>query len=161
MIRPIRLTHRCILLSLSVVLPLVLFAGIAARKPAASMTTIPVGLYSAPRPSTPALWVRGDLIPGMHCQISLFRETLSGAFSITCTAAPAVTKPDTLVYWSPSMVSDTEKVPDNAALLGAFDAPSLILPSEAIRGANGVLVLFSLADNEIVGVSQPFSTPQP
>jgi hypothetical protein len=46
-------------------------------------------------------------------------------------------------------------LPGNAQLLGAFNSSSaLVLPAEAAT-QTGVLILYSLADNEIVDVSKP------
>ena len=44
----------------------------------------------------------------------------------------------------------------NAILLGNFFAPSLALPVSALK-SSGELVLYSLADGEIVDVSKPIS----
>jgi hypothetical protein len=45
-------------------------------------------------------------------------------------------------------------LPTNATLLGSFNAPALELPAAAAK-TEGSLILFSLADQEIVDVSQP------
>jgi hypothetical protein len=45
-------------------------------------------------------------------------------------------------------------LPENATLLGEFSSAALALPPEA-AATNGVLVLYSLADNELVDESQP------
>jgi hypothetical protein len=61
-----------------------------------------------------------------------------------------------MVYWSAGNPTTTNTVPDNAILLGAFGAEALPLPV-AVTMSGGVLLLFSLADGEIVDVSKPFS----
>jgi len=52
-------------------------------------------------------------------------------------------------------------LPDNARLLGVFNSSvALSLPPDAGPGS-GVLVLYGLADQEIVGVSKPFALEEP
>lgn len=63
-------------------------------------------------------------------------------------------KPDLIVYWISGNPEITGKLPDNALLLGAFSASALSLPATA-ASESGALVLYSLANNEIVAVSKP------
>ena len=69
-------------------------------------------------------------------------------------------KPDLMVYWAPES-NLTTPCPTNAILLGAFSSPPLPLPTK-LNKSPGALVLFSLADDEIVDVPNRFnSTLQP
>ena len=63
-------------------------------------------------------------------------------------------KPDVLVYWAAGKETAVEGLPDNARLLGAL-SNHLPLPTDA-RGETGRLVLYSLADHELVAVSRGF-----
>ncbi len=64
-------------------------------------------------------------------------------------------KPDLLVYWAAGNPVIGEVLPGDARLLGPFDpSMSLQLPNDA-SVTGGVLVLYSLADNEIVDASKP------
>ena len=45
-------------------------------------------------------------------------------------------------------------MPEYAQLLGAFGSTGMRLPEQAASG-EGLLMLFSLADQEIVGISKP------
>jgi hypothetical protein len=74
---------------------------------------------------------------------------------VSFSAAKDFVKPDLLAYWSAGNSNITNALPDNAILLGAFTSPQLSLPETAEK-PDGTLVLFSLADNEIVDVSRPF-----
>jgi hypothetical protein len=66
-------------------------------------------------------------------------------------------KPDLIVYWIPGNPNITETLPDNARLLGAFNSFVPLSLSPDARTGSGVLVLYSLADQEIVEVSKPFA----
>jgi hypothetical protein len=63
-------------------------------------------------------------------------------------------KPDLLVYWVTGSPAITDMLPESASLLGSFNSPALDLPAEATH-TDGLLILFSLADQEIVDVSKP------
>jgi hypothetical protein len=52
-------------------------------------------------------------------------------------------------------------LPDAAQLLGAFSSSSALALPENLTMQNGALLLYSLADNEIVEVSKPFSILKP
>jgi hypothetical protein len=58
-------------------------------------------------------------------------------------------KPDLIVYWVDGPVPVGDRIPDDALLLGAIESGRLPLPNQA-TDESGVLVLYSLAENEIV-----------
>jgi hypothetical protein len=65
------------------------------------------------------------------------------------------------VYWVAGTLGSTNKLPDNSQLLGAFiPSVALALPANATT-QTGVLVLYSLADNEMVDVSGPVQFNNP
>jgi hypothetical protein len=63
-------------------------------------------------------------------------------------------KPDLMVYWSAGKPTTSDTLPPESKLLGAFVTTTLVLPSEAST-TDGCLILFSLADQEVVDVSTP------
>jgi hypothetical protein len=65
-----------------------------------------------------------------------------------------------MVYWVAGNSNATDTLPDTAQLLGAFSSISSLALSADSATQNGRLVLYSLADNEVVEVSQPFSIPK-
>jgi hypothetical protein len=85
----------------------------------------------------------------------------AGRFAVEFSAAKDFVKPDLIVYWVAGSPNLTDKLPGNARLLGAFNS-SLALPLSPDAGpGSGVLVLYSLADQEIVEVSRPFALQKP
>jgi hypothetical protein len=65
-------------------------------------------------------------------------------------------KPDVLVYWAAGKESAVEGLPDNARLLGALSILTpLSIPGD-VRGETGRLMLYSLADHEVVAASNVF-----
>lgn len=150
MIRPLRILHRRTLAVLGVVLPVAFGLGIAARKPVPQMGALPIELRDATPQHAATVWERRDLFTNAPVQVRLLRET--GRFAVACAAPTDFVKPDLLVYWSASPPT-TDKLPNGATLLGAFTASALPLPADAAN-RDGLLVLFSLADQEIIAVSQ-------
>jgi hypothetical protein len=140
---------------LGVLLPVVLVVGIAARKPVPGMTSLPAELVASRKNFAAIEWERADLFTKTPIQVRLLREgSGAGRFAIKLSAAKDFVKPDLIVYWIAGNPNLTDTLPDNARLLGGFEAKALQLPGEAGE-TNGVLVLFSLANGEVVDVSQP------
>ena len=155
MIRPLRQRHRRACLALGIFLPVVFAVGIAARKPLPEVNSLPKEIASATASFASEVWSRSDLFPKSPVRIRLLREKIgTGKFAVSFSAAKDFVKPDLLVYWSDKNLSNINTLPDNAILLGAFNAPQLPLPATAEK-IDGLLVLYSLADNEIVDVSNP------
>jgi hypothetical protein len=155
MIRPLRQRHRQIFVALGVFLPLAFAVGIAARKPVPAVAELPPALTPAPPPVADLVWRRGDLFSKAPVEVRLLREKDSGRFAVQFSAATGFLKPDLMVYWVAGSTGRTNSLPDNAVLLGEFDSSALPWPAAA--AARGVLVLYSLADNEMVDVSKPFN----
>lgn len=153
MILPLRQRHRRVFAWLAVLLPITFVVGIAARKPIPFRDT-PL-LTANLRESQAEVWNRRDMFPGLAIGIRLLRGPMGNSHSVEFLPGSGFAKPDVLVYWVAGTPAIADKLPDNAWLLGAFN-PSLPLQlSNEAFGAGGVLVLYSLADNEIVGVSRP------
>lgn len=154
MIRPLRQRHRRTLLALGVFLPVAFVVAIAARKPLPEVNTLPPEFFLAAAQFDLAETQPLDGFLKVPVRIRLLREKPgAGKFAVELSAAKDFVKPDLLVYWSAGNQNLTNALPDNAILLGAFAAPQLWLPAAATQ-SDGVLVLYSLADNEIVDVSQ-------
>ena len=155
MIRPLRQRHRRFVIAMAVVLPVAFTLGVAARKPTPTVPSLPAEPAAVQFSSATTVWDRLDLFAKTAIQVRLLRENRSsGRFALRLSAVRDFAKPDLIVYW----VAETPKVagslPDNALLLGGFHSDSILLPTEA-AAQTGVLVLYSLANSEIVDVSRP------
>ena len=155
MIYPLRQSHHHIIIALGILLPVTFVVGIAARKPLPKVNTLPNEISPAINLFAAEVWSRADLFPKSSVRTRLLREQSgTGKFAVALSAAKDFVKPDLLVYWLNGNPNVTDALPDNAILLGAFNAPQLPLPAAAEK-TNGLLALYSLADNEIVDISKP------
>lgn len=159
MIRPLRQRHRLIVIALGLFLPLTFAAGIAARKPPATVKELPPALAPAPQPVAELVWTHRDLYSKVPVEVRLLREKDSGRFAVQFSAPAGFLKPDLIVYWVAGKAQVAGVLPENGMLLGSFSATPLTLPAEASE-STGLLVLYSLADNEIVDVSKPFKVEE-
>jgi len=154
MIRPLRQRHRVMLSALGVLLPVAFAVGIAARRPV-PVASVPPELGGKVKDFAQVVWTRPDLWPG-HGIITTLRRDAMGSVGAELTLRD-LAKPDVLVYWAAGKDSTRESLPDNARLLGALAAHvPLLLPAD-VRDEPGCLVLYSLADHEIVAVSTPIT----
>jgi hypothetical protein len=162
MIRPLRQRHYHVFVALGFLLPIVFAFGIVARKPFPTMDTLPGRLSAPVEKFLVCKWERTDLFVKSPIQVRLLREKLAGgSLAVTfSTAKDYSIKPDLIVYWIAGQSTVNDKLPDQAKLLGGFNSGALLLPPEA-AATNGVLLLYSLADNEIVDVSKPIDFRQP
>jgi hypothetical protein len=155
MIRPLRQRHRHIVIALGIFLPVAFAVGIAARRSVPEVNSLPKELAPAVAQFEAQEWQRADLFTKSPVQIRLMREhSGAGKFAVELSAAKDFVKPDLIVYWVAGNPTITDKLPDNSILLGSFSTQPLPL-SDEIANSTGQLVLFSLADNEIVDVSKP------
>jgi len=160
MIRPLRQRHRRMLIVLGVFLPVAFAIGIAARKPVPDMTSLPKELVTSRQKFAATEWERADLFTKAPIQVRLLRESAgAGHFAVEFSAAKDFVKPDLIVYWVAGSPNTVDQLPDNARLLGVF-SPSAPLPlPQPAASMTGALVLYSLADQEIVAFSKTFSVP--
>jgi hypothetical protein len=154
MIRPLRQRHHHIVVALGIFLPVAFAVGIAERKPVPPVNVLPPVLATTPQSIPEIVWKRGDLFSNAPVEARLLREEISGRFAVQFSAAADFLKPDLLVYWVAGNPALTGPLPENATLLGKFDSPALPLPDESTTNS-GVLVLFNLADSQIVDMSKP------
>ncbi len=132
MIRSLRQRHRRTFLTLGIFLPVVFVLGIAARKPLPEIKSLPSEISPAISSSAAEVWSRADFFPNSPVQTRLLREQGgTGKFAVAFSAAKDFVKPDLLVYWLDGNPNATNALPDNAILLGAFNAPELPLPVAA------------------------------
>lgn len=158
MIHCLRQRHRHVFAILVVVLPGVFAVGVAARKPVPAIDSLPAALSSKAVAFNAAIWSRDDLFSKIPIRTVLLRERANaGMFAVRLVVPATFAKPDLLVYWSAGSVEGANKIPDDAILLGTFNASgALQLPTDR-SSALGTLILYSLADGEIVDVSKPIS----
>jgi hypothetical protein len=156
MIRPLRQCHRYLLVVLSVFLPAALVVGLAARRPVPVASELPPSLTAIPTVSESVVWKRTDLFTKAPVEVQLLNEQEGmGPFAIHFSAPGDFIKPDLIVYWIAGDPGIIDTLPGNAVLLGAFHSSALPVSDEMAK-TNGVLVLYSLADNEVVDISKPF-----
>jgi hypothetical protein len=158
MIRPLRHRHRRAFFALGILLPAALVAGLAVRRSEPVIQTAEVFAVEQPHLEQ-VVWERGDLWSQFPIRTRLLSSAAAGQkFAVELTITKDIVKPDLIVYWVPGNLKVASSLPDNAILLGAFvqtTPTQLSLPVEAITNKNGVLLLYSLADHEVVAVSKP------
>jgi hypothetical protein len=149
-------------IALGILLPVAFVAGVAARKPVPGMISLPAGLVAPPQKIAAIDWERTDLFAKTPIQVRLLRESAGvGPFAVGFSAPKDFVKPDLMVYWVAGNPNITDTLPGDARLLGVFN-PSVTLPLPTNPGpGNGVLVLYSLADQQVVEVSKPFVLQKP
>jgi len=152
MIATLRQRHRRTFFALGIILPVAFIAGIAARQAVPAAKNLPPE-FSADNKATSIVWERADLFGKAPVTVQFLRATDKAVF-IRLTTDKNFVKPDLLVYWAAENQTITDTLPANATLLGTLAAAQLPV-SETLAHLPGVLVLFSLADSEIVDVSKP------
>jgi hypothetical protein len=154
MIRPLRQRHARMVIVLGVVLPVAFAVGIAGRRAVPEMPSLPDGLIATPSEPPGEIVAVANAFSKSPVQVRVIHAVNGVRGSFVELSAPAdFIKPDLLVYWveGAGLPAVADKLPDQAVLLGGFKrSASLALPATA---AKGVLVLYSLADQEVVDVS--------
>jgi len=153
MIRPLRQRHRLIVCTLGVLLPVAFTAGLAARKPVPLAANVTWQIARQASDFDRVVWTKPDIWPGQRIITSLRRDA-TGSVVVELTFRD-LAKPDVLIYWAAKKDTVIEGLPGDARLLGALSnrAP-LRIPAD-VRGEAGRLLLYSLADHEVVAVSNP------
>ena len=155
MIRSLRQQHRRTFIALGIFLPIAFAVGLTARQRVPTVAELPAALAATSQKFAAVEWERTDLFAKSPVQVRLLREQKdAGRFAIAFSAAKDFVKPDLIVYWVAGNQSTTDTFPANAILLGSFSATALPL-SDEVSKSNGALILYSLADNEIVAASKP------
>lgn len=140
---------------LGVLLPLALVIGAAARKATPPAEGLSPELSPKTRTFTATDYERDDLFAKSRVKVRLWQDLNTGQYGVGLVAPKDFIKPDLLVYWLAGRPNVSDELPADATLVGAFVTTVLPLPDEATN-KEGVLILYSLADQEIVDVSKPF-----
>jgi len=155
MIRLLRQRHRFVVCALGVLLPIAFVTGIAARRPVPVVALLPPELSGRAERPGKIVWTKADLWPNQQITTSLWRDATGGS-AVELSISDLV-KPDVLVYWAPGNHTGSPALPDNARLLGALENASSLAIVSDMRGQTSQLILYSLADHEIVAVSKPLT----
>ena len=154
MIRVLRRRHRAMVCALGVLLPAAFASGIAARRPVPVVASVSPELAVKASGFDRVVWTQADLWPD-HGILTGLRRDARGSVAVELMLRDLV-KPDVLVYWAAGKESAIEGLPGNAHLLGKLSkGVPLPLPADA-RGEAGRILLYSLADQEIVAASKVF-----
>lgn len=154
MILPLRLRHRRVFAIMGVLLPIAFVFGIAARRPVPSKEKLPMLVAGSSENFVPAGEELESLFHRPSIRVRPLHQPGSSRRAIRLVATADFAEPDLLVYWVPGSPAVTNQLPATATLLGSFNAPALVLPDAALN-TEGSLILFSLADQEVVDNSQP------
>jgi hypothetical protein len=160
MIRPLRQVHRRVLITLGIVLPMAFVAGMAERQVFPAMDALPARL-AMPQNFPALVWERTDFFVQLPVRVRLLREQPNaGHCALELTPGRDFAKPDVLVYWAPGNPSLTNGVPADARLMGVMGSGPVFPIPEASSRQTGVLMLYSLADDEVLDVSKTLETPR-
>jgi hypothetical protein len=159
MVRPLRQRHRIVVLALSAFLPVAFVLGIASRRSVPLIPALPSGLSAQAGQISQSVWVRDDLWEKKPLRTRLLSDPLTSNLALEVTATTPVVLPDVLLYWAPGTSKVDDLLPGDAVLLGEWmqeSANPVAVPRPA-KVLQGRLILYSLADHEIVNVSKPFA----
>ena len=159
MILPLRKRHRAMVLALGTFLPAVFIFGITSRHSVPLLPTWPSNLRTQLAQAYEAVWMREDLWEKSQLRTRLLTDSAQSTLELEVTAPEPVIKPDMLLYWVAGNPEINESLPKDSVLLGAWmQDPANTLPvPQVAKASQGRLILYSLADHEIVNVSKPFA----
>ncbi len=157
MILPLRRRHRRMVAVIGILLPVAFVAGVAARKP--MPTTAPsVALLSPRQTFSQSGWNRSDLFTNVAVRVHLLHDAANtNRIALQISTPKDFVKADLLVYWLPAESILKDNIPDDAVLLGAFVSGQPLPMPPTVTEKSGRLILYSLADHEIVDVSKPLT----
>jgi hypothetical protein len=145
MIQPLRTVHRCVFVTLALVLPAILVAGLSARH-----RVSPAVALAKQIPASAQVLRNSSSLWRTHVIQTEFYADASSPENLYVILQPAAElgEPDMLLYWAASQPSG-DSLPAEAKLLGAFNGgKTFALPRNAAQG--GYLVLYSLAHQSVV-----------
>ena len=154
MIQPLRTVHRRAFVTLAVVLPAILLAGIEARHPGTSLTG-----RSPELPATAYLVRESNGLWTQHQIDTKFYVRSDDAKDIYVVLRPiqALNEPDLLLYWNTNAPAENS-LPSESLLVGPYSADeAFALPLE--RGRAGNLILFSLAHQTVIDTARVEKLP--
>jgi len=154
MIQPLRNAHRFAFVALAFVLPLVIVAGLAARRPGLASGSPPVQL-----PDSAHLIRKSEALWAKHPMRTEFYSDSSRPGEIEVVLIPSVdwNEPDLLLYWSADPPSG-DALPASSWLVGSFIAgkPFVLRPN---GDGSGFLVLFSLPHQTVFDTAKVERVP--
>jgi hypothetical protein len=157
MIQSLRRRHRWMMVAITILLPIAFIAGLAVRKPIPATENLPAASMT---PSAMAfshlLFEKTDLWPDLKITTRLYTDQ-QPAEHLAAELHPQdyLKIPDLLVYWYDQPSTQTDKLPDDAYLLGALTGIQklrCILPEPATT-QDGALILYSLAHQKIIAAT--------
>ena len=154
MIQPLRTVHRRAFVALAVVLPIILAAGLGARRP-----RLHPGARAAEISASAHLRETANMLWRKHAIRTTFYGDSNSPPQIYVVLKPTqeLGEPDLLLYWTDNQVQG-ETLPAQARLLGTF-APGMAfaLPQNTVQ--TGHLVLYSLAHQVVVDTASVEKLP--
>jgi len=136
MIQPLRTVHRFAFVALAFVLPVVIVAGLAARRPRLVSASQQLSASAQLVRESGTLWQKHAMRTEFYSD-----SERSGEVDVVVIAAEELNEPDLLLYWSMDPPSG-DSLPAGARLVGPFIAGKPLPLPLRLRG--GYLVLFSL-----------------
>ena len=149
MIRPLRSRHRHTIVVLCGLVPLLFVAGLLARRPMPRMDGVPGGWPAVP--SAPAVISQSDVAwSSLPIRTTWLRGDAAARPMVRIEILDVLKRPDLLVYWSAT--TSVAALPADAILLGGIaDGGTGTWPLPTGADAGGVLLLYSLAESDVVG----------
>jgi hypothetical protein len=154
MIQPLRTLHWRAFVALGLVLPAILVAGLAFRRPRQQLS-----VPAAQLPASANLVKKSETLWQKHTiQSQFYRDSnRPGETYIVLYPAQEANEPDLLLYWSTDQPQG-DSLPAHPRLLGPFmKAKAFILPANIER--TGYLVLFSLPHHTVFDIARIESLP--
>src|SRR5262249_17471851 len=159
MIRPLRQRHRAMVVAWGAFLPAAFIFGVASRRSVPLLPSLPSPLSYQPAPTNQLVWVRDDLWEKKPLRTRLLSDSTLSNLALEVTATAPVVQPDVLLYWAAGNSKVDDSLPSDVVLLGAWmqDPANAVAVPQIAKAGQGRLILYSLADHEIVNVSKPFA----
>ena len=154
MIQPLRTVHRLAFVALAFVLPVVIVAGLAVRRPRLASGSSPVRLPA----SAQLLRDSGTLWPKHVMRTEFYTDSSHpGDIEVLLVPAEELNEPDLLLYWSMEPPSG-DPLPAGARLMGPFITGKPFALPLSVRGS-GYLVLFSLPHQTVFDTAKVEKLP--
>ena len=154
MIQPLRTVHRFGFVALAFVLPAVIVAGLAARRPRLASGSPPAQLPA----SAQLVRKSGALWPKHAMRTEFYSDSdRPGEIDVVLIAAEELNEPDLLLYWSMDPPLG-DSLPAGARLVGPFIAGKPFALPLSVSGS-GYLVLFSLPHQTVFDTAKVESLP--
>ena len=147
------------MLALTAFLPAAFVLGIASRRFVPLVPSLPSGLSAQAGQPSQSMWVRDDLWEKKPLRTRLLSDPVTSNLALEVTATTSIVLPDILLYWAPGTSKLDDSLPSDAVLLGAWmqEPANPVAVPQLTKLDRGRLILYSLADHEIVNVSKPFA----